>query len=406
MVRSIHAFPWDAAVEGSSAMIDALGALGCNTLLLSVNYHRARLFRPRQPGLGYYSRPIDWMDFEPEHALYAAGFPLPPLNPDGFVVSAVQECRDHCKRSGLAFTAGVTGCHNTTIGLARPDYTVRNAFGNCYAFALCPGHPEVRAYLLGLVRDVCRNLAPEAILLDSFSFLNAVHREHHELMFVPPGVAGEHLLALCLCEHCRAHADRNGVDPEAIQATVRRLVEAALRHEGHVGNPGFDEAELAALLMEEPELYAFEQVRQQIVRSLMLEAAEIAREYGCEVDMNSGLLARPSARGWTEGGTLRDRAEACRHVYVQAHFRQTGQSHQDLAWAATVLPPERLVLATMMSDDFVNSANELRARVEYATGLGAAGVSLYNYGLLTSRRLGWIRDAFGATTDSPERGRN
>lgn len=396
MVRAIHAFPWDAALEGSPAMIDALAGLGCNTLLLSVNYHRARLFRPRQPGLGFYSRPVDWMDFEPGRTLYPSGFPLPPVNPDSSVAGAVLECRDQCTRSGLAFTAGVIGCHNTTIGLAQPAYTVRNAFGNRYAFALCPGHPEVRAYLLGLVRDVCRNLAPDAILLDSFSFLNAVHREHHELMFVPPGAVGEHLLALCLCEHCRARAAGRGLDVDAIQTTIRRLVEEALRHEGHVGNAGFDEAELSALLMEYPELYAFEQVRGEAVSSLLREAGEIAREYGCEMDVNSGLLARPSARGWTEGGRLRDRAQACRHVYVQAHFRQMSQSRQDLAWAATVLPPERLVLATMMGDEMIGSGGELKARVEYASRLGAAGVSLYNYGLLTSRRLEWIRDAFAA----------
>lgn len=402
MVRAIHVFPWDAALEGAAATIDALAALRSNTLLLSVNYHRARLFRPRQPGLGFYSRPVDWLDFEPDATLYPRGFAMPPVNPDRAVVKAVYESKDHGRRGGLVFIASVIGCHNTTIGLARPECTVQNAFGNRYAFALCPGHPEVRAYLCGLVRDVCRNLAPDAVLLDSFSFLNAVHREHHELMFVPPGPVGEHLLALCFCEHCRGHAVRQGVDANAIQAAVRRLVEAALQHEGHVGDAGFDEAELAALLMEEPELHEFEQVRQMLVRSLLEEVREAARQSGCEVDINSGLLARPSARAWTEGGPLRDRAQACRLVYVQAHFRQTAQSRQDLAWAGTVLPPERLVLATMMSGDFVNSAAELRARVEYAAGLGAAGVSLYNYGLLTSRRLGWIRDAFAATEAGSE----
>jgi len=396
MVRAIHVFPWDAAVEGCAATIETVNTLLCNRVLLSVNYHRARLFRPRQPGLGYYYRVADWLDFEPHAALYLPGFPLPPVNPDPSVVKAVYECRDHCRRSGLAFTASIIGCHNTTIGLARPDLSVQNAFGNRYAFALCPGHPDVRAYLCALVRDVCRSLAPEAILLDSFWFLDAVHREHHELMFVSPGPVGEHLLALCFCEHCYQHAARQGIDMKPVQATVRRLVEKLLQHEGHAGEAGFDQAELAALLREEPALYEFEQARQAIVRSLLLEVREIARQSGCEVDMNSGLLARPSARAWQEGGLLRDRAQACRHVYVQAHFPQAAQSRQDLAWAATVLSPERLVLTTMMSREFINSASELRVRVECAMELGVAGVSLYNYGLLSPRRLGWIRDAFSA----------
>jgi hypothetical protein len=396
MLRALHVFPWDAAAEGSGAAMDAVRALKVNTVLLSVNYHRARLFRPRQPALGYYSRPHDWLDFDPDPSLYPAGFPLPPGNPDRAVVQAVSECREHCRRSDLRFHASVIGCHNTTLGLSRPDLTVRTAFDDRYAFALCPANPDVRAYLIALVRDVCRKLTPDALLLDSFSFLNAVHREHHELMFVPTGPAAEHLLGLCFCEHCRAWATRRGVDSEAVRLVARRMVETTLVNEGHSGQAGFDDAELGALLMEEPILAAFEEVRRAIVRSLLEEIKAAAQETSCAIDINSGLLARPSARAWTEGASLRDRAAVARHIYVQAHFPRFEQSRQDLAWAATVLPPQRLLLATMMSLENVGSAQELRARVEMAAAMGVAGVSVYNYGLLTERRLEWIRDTFAA----------
>ena len=396
MVRALHVFPWDAAAEGCGAAIGAVAELRCDTVLLSVNYHRARLFRPRQPALGYYARPLDWLDFHPDPTLYPAGFPLPAVNPDRAVVEAVSQCREHCRRHGLAFHASVIGCHNTTLGLARPDLTVRTAFDDRYAFALCPAHPEVRAYLLGLVRDVARNLAPDALLLDSFSFLDAVHREHHELMFVPPGPVGEHLLGLCFCEHCHAWAARRGVDAEAVRQTTRRLVETLLLRDAHGSQAGYDEAELAAVHHEEPLLAAFQQVRREIVHSLLTELRAAAQETGCALDINSGLLARPSARAWTEGAPLQTRAEIARHVYVQAHFPRLEQSRQDLAWAATVLPPERLVLATMMSHGNIGTEPELRARVEMAAALGAAGVSIYNYGLLTAKRLGWIRSAFAA----------
>ena len=154
-----------------------------------------------------------------------------------------------------------------------------------------------------------------------------------------------------------------------------RRVEATPLGEGPGGNAGFDEAEPAGLTWEEPLLECFEQVRQAIVGSLLEEVAAVAREEGCPIDCNSGLLARPSARAWTEGSPLRDRGAVARHVYLQAHFPRLEQSRQDLAWAATVVPPGQVVLATMMSQENIGSARDLYNRVEIAAAMGAGGVS-------------------------------
>lgn len=49
--RSINLFPWDVSHEGASACVEAIARLGCNSVILSPNYHRARLFRPRNLGI-------------------------------------------------------------------------------------------------------------------------------------------------------------------------------------------------------------------------------------------------------------------------------------------------------------------------------------------------------------------
>jgi hypothetical protein len=68
-----------------------------------------------------------------------------------------------------------------------------------------------------------------------------------------------------------------------------------------------------------------------------------------------------------------------------------------LSWAATVLPAERFVLGTMTSEDNVATEADLVQRAVAAKRIGAAGVSFYNYGLLSAARLGWIRAANTST---------
>ena len=58
--RAINVFPWDVQDEGAEPCLAAVAGLGCTSVVLSANYHRARLFRPRAQR--YYNRPVDWCE--------------------------------------------------------------------------------------------------------------------------------------------------------------------------------------------------------------------------------------------------------------------------------------------------------------------------------------------------------
>jgi hypothetical protein len=389
--RAINLFPWDVQSEGAAACLEAIANLGCGTAVLSPNYHRARLFRPRSPG--FYNRPIDWCDFTPTIALYEEPALLPPVNPDAGCVSACCEAVPAARSNGLEVILSVIGCHNTTIGLAHPELCLENAFGDRYAFALCPAQPRVRSHLCSLVRDLSRQFRPDALLLDSFAFLDAVHREHHELMLVSPGAFGKHLLSLCFCPACRERLAREGIDPEAIRTRIKALVAASVARDPQPRSSEWERDELTALLLEFPELLAVTRARAAAVEELLQQVQQVAREEKVALHAQSGLLARPSARAWTEGAGLRVRARFCADIFVQAHFGSAGEAAQDLTWAATILPASRLVLAMMAGEDHVASEGDLRQRVQTARTVGAAGVCYYNYGLLSPARLAWIRRA-------------
>ena len=224
--RAINLFPWDVQAEGAGPCLEAIAGLGCSAVVLSPNYHRARLFRPRAQR--YHHRTVDWCDFTPDTSLYAEPALLPPVNPDAGCVEACRAAVPAARARGLEVIASVIGCHNTTLGLAHPELCLENAGGDRYAFALCPAQPRVRAHLTSLVRDVARQLRPDAVVLDSFSYLDAVHREHHELMFVSPGAHGKFLLSLCFCPACRERVARENIDPWALRDRTRELLRASV----------------------------------------------------------------------------------------------------------------------------------------------------------------------------------
>jgi hypothetical protein len=352
------------------------------------------LFRPRT--LGYYNRPVDWCDFAPTAALYAEPALLPSMNPDARCVAATTEAVTVARRHKLEVIASVIGCHNTTIGLAHPELCVENAFGDRYAFALCPAQPRVRSHLCSLVRDVSRQLRPDAVLLDSFAYLDAVHREHHELMFVSPGAFGKYLLSLCFCPACRERLAREGVEPEAFRTQVKAFVATSVARDPQPRSAEWERDELTALLLEFPEVLTATRARGIAVTELLRQVRQVAQEEGVALHAQSGLLARPSARAWTEGPGLRAMAEAVDYLFIQAHFASTREVAQDLGWAATLVPAARLVMASMAGEDHVATEGDLRQRVQAARSLGAAGACFYNYGLLSAERLTWIRRAYEA----------
>jgi hypothetical protein len=386
-ILAINAYAWDLMAEGPESSVESIRTLGCNRLLLSVTYRRARTFHPRHPTLRFCSHPHDYFDYTPDPSLYPEDFPLPPVNQESAEAHVVRRVRDACTAVNLRFSASIIGCHNSTIGYAEPALNIQNCYGDHYAFALCPSNPRVRQYLAALVEDVCRHTHPDAILLDSFGYLQAVHREHHELMFVRIGAAAEHLLSLCFCTHCRGMMS----NPDRIAATCRRYLDTFLERES--SSEILDREENAALLVEFPELYAVERARRQVCAELLETNREITQKHGVELDYITGLLARPSSRAWTEGNSLSSMASACDHVYLQSYFESIGQVEQDLRWGLANVPPEKLVLANMVGASHVQSEGDLISRVRLAAQAGLAGVSYYNYGLLNRRRLGWIRTA-------------
>ncbi len=188
------------------------------------------------------------------------------------------------------------------------------------------------------------------------------------------------------------------MDPARFRGEVRIFLDAALHRPALPRAAEWERDELASLLLEWPDLLAATRARAAGVERLLTAVAAAARAEQVPLHLHSGLLARPSARAWTEGLGLRARARFADQLFIQAHFGSAREVLQDLGWAATLLPAARLMVATMTGEDQAPTEADLRQRAEGARELGAAGICYYNYGLLSPARLAWIRRANAAVT--------
>ena len=184
MRLGFFAYPWDLRDEGPEMAVQAMaGQLGCNALALNANYHHARLLRPRAPGPKTFELPGAAAAFQPQADCYPDER-LMPVPERSLVKSGVLDrAREACTRAGLDFGLWTVGLHNSTLGRRNRDLCMENCFGDRYTYCLCPSQEPVRAYLRGVIQDLCTQFRPERIIQEAVGYLGLRHWVHHELFF-------------------------------------------------------------------------------------------------------------------------------------------------------------------------------------------------------------------------------
>jgi len=129
----------------------------------------------------------------------------------------------------LRLVSWTIGTHNTTLGLAHPDCTVQNVYGDRLPHALCPCQPDVREYLKALCRDLATQYPLWGIQLEVFCWMGLAHGHHHERDLTGLSPLEQELMGLCFCTACRKEAAGADVDVEQVKALVKNILDAAFR---------------------------------------------------------------------------------------------------------------------------------------------------------------------------------
>jgi hypothetical protein len=300
---SVYAHPEDLRGEGIEQVADRVAGYGCDSLTVAAAYHRARDVTPH--GLSRVTLRRDGVHFPLPDDLWD-GLRLVPPRQDSWDDGLFADLRRATTRRGAGLHGWTVFLHNTTLGLAHPDVTQENCFGDRAAPAdLCPSHPDVRAYATTLARSVAR-LGVTTVVAESLHFGFFGHGYHHERCFVDLGQIEEFLLGLCFCGHCRSRADQAGIDSQAARVTAARVVSGVL--DGGTPLPG----ELTAASVGERAGQALERyarARAQTVTSLVASVAQAVADEGSRlVFLDLAGAIKGYADGLPKGGAASEAA--------------------------------------------------------------------------------------------------
>ena len=396
MESTIYAFAEDLRGEGTAQVLDRVLGYGCNGLTVAAAYHRARDVTPH--GRSRVILRSDGVHFRPPAELFRGQRLAPPVQQeadDGLLAAL----RRLTAERGASLHGWTVFLHNTTLGLAHPDVTQENCFGDRAAPAdLCPSHPDVRAYAIALARSVARQ-GVDAVVAESLHFGFFAHGYHHDRCFAEVGPVEEFLLGLCFCPHCRQRAEASGVDTAAARAATARIVTAAL--DG--GPPARGELSIENLAACAGEAVAsYVRTRAGTVTTLVASVAEAVAEEDSRLvflDVTGAIKGyadgRPAgqlacADAWRMGVDPRAIGMLVSGYAMLGYTRDPARLTADVAAYRAALGDDRELRVTLRPGppDTSSAAN----LAEKVTALAAAdAVDFYNYGMYPFRVLERIR---------------
>ncbi len=385
MSRALYGYPWDFPAASAAADLAAVGRMGIDTLTLAAAYHAGKFIRPRAAG-GKVIFPEDGtVYFRARAERYGTLKPhISKLTRDEDVLGRL------CATPGLAVNAWLVLLHNTRLGTAHPEATVRNAFGDSYVYSLCPANPEVRAFAVALTADVSEAYPIAGVSLETPGYLPYHHGFHHEFAQVEANRWLECLLALCFCPRCVSGAKTAGIEAEALKVRVAAAIDGYLASEVSAPQDMALDWWIGDLLAD-PDLSAYLRWRCDVVTSLVREIRAAVRS-----DVTVAVIPsvqRPSSLAWLEGSDLHGLARAADVLEVPFYEPEAGRIRAD-AWDVRRRIGEDRPLRAILRPGWPDMASrqDLVAALAALRDAGIEDIGFYNYGLLRPMNLTWLAE--------------
>ncbi|MEU8277795.1 hypothetical protein ACFYOK_07700 [Microbispora bryophytorum] len=396
MDSALYVFVEDLRAEGVLGLLDRASAYGVRGVAVAAAYHQARDVTPH--GASRLTLRRDGVHFPPPDDLFDGLRLTPPVQP-GAQDRPLDELRRACADRGMRLHGWAVFLRNATLGLAHPDVTVENCFGDRGSPAdLCPSHPDVRAYAVALARAVARQ-GVDTVVAESLHFGAFAY----ERCVVALGPMDAFLFGLCFCAHCMRRAADLGVNAEVARQECARIVGGVLDGDP----PAEGEVTRAALTAYAgPETVAYARARSESVTSLVGEVAAAVTAEGARLTfMDATGAAKGHAHGlpsaalaahdsWQLGIDLVALGDLVPSFAVLGYARDPARVADDVAAYRRSVgknPELRVVLRPGAPD--TDSADRLAAKVRVARTAGAGAADFYAYGLAPFEALGRITDA-------------
>jgi len=402
MYASVYAYPWDVQDETPAAFCASVREnLGADTVSIAASYHAAKLILPHNPRRKIYYPDDGSLYFQPDPAAWRDSPIIPHVAVMAREADPLAALCQEAGRTGLGVIAWTVCLHNTRLGERYPQYAPRNAFGDATITYLCPSQPAARAYVRCLAGDLARRYPLQSIQLEAAHHMPFVHGFHHEMQQLPVTPALAILLGLCFCDACLTLASDAGLDGQAVRRYVAAEIERLLVDEGGEDDPsarveGYWADRLGG------ELGRYMALRRTSVDALLREVYQAVegrtRVFLQEASVvGSGDHTPVVDLAWQSGLALPPAPNTADGVAILGYVAGLERWTAEMGAYRAVLPaglPVEVGLRPCIPD--CASAEELAAKVAYCATMGATGVSFYNYGMMPTRRMAWVRQALEA----------
>lgn len=350
---------------------------GLNALCVAATYHYGWFLHPGNARHRAFGTEGDVAYFRPNKQYYAKTALFPQMSE---LCASTDPLRDVERQSAGRFqlVAWVVGAHNTTIGLAHPELTVRNVYGDRLPHALCPIQAVVAEYLKALCKDLAHHRGFAAIQLEAFTWMPFAHGHHHERDLVGLTALEQELMGLCFCPACLSSAKAAGIDAASVRDGVKKILDAAFR-DAPERSKGHPQTRAAAEKIV-PNLAAFHHWRRAAINQLIREIKhESLAGTGCKLYLQTEWDA--DLAGDVDGFACASfQLNACETLRsCQAAWKMT-PSH----WAGLGQCFVQLGMGTPATRD------ELRGIIQAVAGGGCNGISFYNYSEAPPKMLSWL----------------
>jgi len=397
---SVYVFVEDIRGEGLDKVLDRVAGYGVRGVTVAAAYHATRDVTPH--GQSRLTRRRDGVHFTPPEDLFD-GLRLTPPVQEGAAEEPLAALRQAASVRGIAVHGLAVFLRNATLGLAHPDVTVRDCFGDRGSPAdLCPAHPDVRAYARALAAAVARQ-GVDTVVADSLHFRGL----DYDRSAVPLGPMDAYLFSLCFCDFCMRRAADLGVDAETAREECARIVGGVLDGDP----PAQGEVTRAALTAYAgPEVVAYARARSETVTSLVSAVAEAVAEEGSRlVFLDATGAVKGDADGlpapclaahdaWQSGVDLLALGDLVHSFGVCAYARDPARVADDVgAYRRSVGRDREIRVVLRPGPPDTDSAARLAAKVRAVRAAGARAVDFYAYGLAPFPVLDRIPEALSQT---------
>ncbi|MDR2098335.1 MAG: hypothetical protein LBP37_07435 [Spirochaetaceae bacterium] len=381
----MYLYPWE--IKDVETFKKDYASTGCTGMAPALCYHHGNALIARSGRFKTISESA--LSFTPNTALY--GDIKAEVHAEAARAGVVKALRGLCADTGRAFSGWLVLLHNSTQGARHPDICIENLFGDRYVHALCPSHPEVRRYAEALVTDICAQFSPDSLLLEAITPQPARHGAHHEIANIAVPEALRWLWSLCFCPRCMEEAARlvPGLDPQALRERAKKLVLGLANGETLI--PANEGSQTMMLMLEAPELFAYQRARQFIVAGFIAEISRLLRKARVEFRLIPSALPFDINHVYMEGMNFTATAGLADRL-MPLIYRQ-GETYEIVRNTIRLFDGDTPIgmVNTLFPTTSPDKASFLGAMKNAHDG-GCDTFYIYNYSMASTGRLGWIAE--------------